>query len=265
METFDKLIQIMAQLRSPNGCPWDIKQTHKSLKPYLIEEAHEVLEAIDGQDPSKLKEELGDLLLHVVFHAQIAKDESNFDINEVIEAIIGKLIERHPHVFGEMAQKLSAEQVLANWENIKAETSKEKDYYVLKGIPASMPALLKAYRIQEKVARFGFDWSQPIDILDKLEEERLELKEAMVGADGEKLEEELGDLLFTIVNLCRHYKIEPEAALNSTCNKFRARFKLMEDYLREDQIRLGSIEIKELDEYWEKAKTYLKKVDGNKT
>ena len=254
MKVFDKLLKIMTILRSPEGCPWDRKQTHESLKPYLIEEAYEVLEAIDRGDDQQLKEELGDLLLHIVFHAQIAEANGKFSMVDIAETLNEKLVQRHPHVFDEKDSEISTEQVVSNWEHIKAETSNDKKYYVLNGLPASMPALLKAFRIQEKVARFGFDWSNPLDILNKLDEEKNELQEILQTDDIRKIEDELGDLLFTIVNLCRHFDIVPEIALNSTSEKFRSRFKLMEDYLREDGKMLGSVGLKELDEYWEKAK-----------
>ncbi len=254
MREFDKLLEIMAALRSPEGCPWDREQSHSSLKPYLIEETYELLDAIDANDALKIKEELGDLLLHIVFHAQIGKDENRFDIIDVINGITDKLIKRHPHVFGDSEKELSSEQVLENWETIKADTSEDKKYYVLNGVPASMPALLKAYRIQEKVARFGFDWSNPIEILDKLDEEKSELRQVIKDGKPEPVEDELGDLLFTIVNLCRHYNVVPESALNSTCEKFKRRFQKMEDYLREDNIKLSEVSLDELDRYWDKAK-----------
>jgi tetrapyrrole methylase family protein/MazG family protein len=258
MEVFDKLLEVMAALRSPGGCPWDMEQTHRSLKPYLIEEAYELLEAIDKGDPSKTKEELGDILLHVIFHARIAEEAGHFTMEDVIEALRSKLIERHPHVFGDMENVRTAEQVLSKWENIKAETAGERNYYVLNGLPAAMPALLKAYRIQEKVARFGFDWENPIEILDKLEEERIELKEKLKSGDTDAVSGELGDLLFTAVNICRHYRIYPEDALNATCEKFRARFKLMEDYIRDEGKKLGELTLEELDSYWDRAKISVK-------
>ncbi|MBD3234796.1 MAG: nucleoside triphosphate pyrophosphohydrolase [candidate division Zixibacteria bacterium] len=254
MKEFDRLLEIMATLRSPEGCPWDREQSHSSLKPYLIEETYELLDAIDADDALKIKEELGDLLLHIVFHAQIGKDDNRFDIVDVINGITDKLIKRHPHVFGDAEKELSSEQVLENWETIKADTSENKEYYVLNGVPASMPALLKAYRIQEKVARFGFDWSNPIEILDKLDEEKSELRQVIKNGNQELVEDELGDLLFTIVNLCRHYNVVPESALNSTCEKFKRRFQKMEDFLREDNIKLGDASLEVLDRYWDKAK-----------
>ncbi|MCP4632780.1 MAG: nucleoside triphosphate pyrophosphohydrolase [candidate division Zixibacteria bacterium] len=257
-EAIKKLIEIMATLRSPDGCPWDRQQTHKSLKPYLIEEAFEVLDAIDSDNPQKLKEELGDLLLHIVFHAQMAEEARKFNISDIANAISDKLIKRHPHVFGDKKNVTTSEDVLSNWEHIKAETSEEKKYYVLNGLPNSMPALLKAYRIQEKVARFGFDWSNPIEILDKLDEERSELREAIQNGNITDIENELGDLLFTVVNISRHFNIYPAGALNSTSEKFRERFRLMEDYIMEDGKKLGSLRLDELDVYWDKAKKTIK-------
>lgn len=258
MEVFDKLLEVMATLRSPGGCPWDMEQTHQSLKPYLIEEAYELLEAIDKGDPSKTKEELGDTLLHVIFHARIAEEAGHFTMKDVIETLRNKLIERHPHVFGDTENVRTAAQVISKWEDIKAETATERNYYVLNGLPTAMPALLKAYRIQEKVARFGFDWENPIEILDKLEEERIELKEKLKSEDTDAVSGELGDLLFTAVNICRHYRIYPEDALNATCEKFRARFKLMEDYIREEGKKLGELTLEELDGYWDRAKISVK-------
>ncbi|MBD3167945.1 MAG: MazG family protein, partial [candidate division Zixibacteria bacterium] len=160
----------------------------------------------------------------------------------------------HPHVFDKQDNGLTSDEVLNRWENIKADTSTRKKYYVLNGLPESMPALLKAYRIQEKVARFGFDWNDPLEIFDKIDEEKSEIMQAIREGDNEKLEEEMGDILFTIVNLCRHYRIVPEMALSATCEKFRKRFSTMEDYIRQDGLELGKLDIKRLDEYWERAK-----------
>jgi len=252
-DNFNDLIKLMSKLRSEYGCPWDRAQTHKSLLPYLIEESYEALDTIEARDDPRLKEELGDLLLQIIFHAQIAKERKKFDIYEVIDNLCKKLIERHPHVFRDK-KKLPPEEVLKNWEHIKLTTSKAKNKSVLSGLPRHLPALLKAYRVQEKVARFHFDWEKTDEIFLKMEEEIKELKKARKKGKKENIEEELGDILFSWVNLCRHLKINPEFALRKTIDKFVKRFHYIETRLKEKKISLHEAGLPLLDSLWEEAK-----------
>ena len=205
MSPFERLVSIMQTLRSENGCPWDREQTHETLRPYLIEEAYEVLDAIDAKDDSELKVELGDLLLQVVFHAQLAREDDRFTIDDVAEAVSEKLIRRHPHVFGDVKADTS-DQVLTNWEKIKQNEKGNRNKSVLDGLPSHLPALLKAFRIQEKVARVNFDWEDVREVFGKVREEIAELEEAHAGRDQQSLEEEFGDLLFSMVNLAPPYE-----------------------------------------------------------
>ncbi|MBI3872318.1 MAG: nucleoside triphosphate pyrophosphohydrolase, partial [candidate division Zixibacteria bacterium] len=209
--TFDDLVAIMARLRGPKGCPWDRKQNHQTLLPYLIEEAYEVVDTVHRRDIAALREELGDLLLQIVFHAQLASERKRFTITDVTDTICRKLIARHPHVFARR-RRLSAEQVLGNWEKIKlAESGDQARRGVLDGLPRSLPALLAAYRIQEKTSRFGFDWDDPMPVLGKVNEEVGELRRSLRGSRANRrkpeVEHELGDLFFALVNLARHLKI----------------------------------------------------------
>jgi len=263
-DNFPDLVKLMSRLRSKKGCPWDREQTHKSLLPYLIEEAYEVLDTIETGDDDKLKEELGDLLLQIVFHAQIARERKEFDIHDVIELLNKKLRARHPHVF-RTKKPVSTEQVLKNWEHIKLSTDRdrnksvedgERSRTVLSGIPRHLPALLKAYRVQEKVARFDFDWKNAQEVFSKIEEEIGELKKAF-GKKRMKqtdIEEEMGDILFSWVNLCRHLNINPEFALIKTIDKFVKRFNHVEKQLRRKKIPLKRAGLPLLDSLWEEAK-----------
>lgn len=257
MNRFERLIKVMARLRSPDGCPWDLKQDHQSLKPYLIEEAYEVIEAIDSGDDQKLKEELGDLLLQILFHARLAEEKGRFDIWGVAEGICEKLIARHPHVF-EKRRKITPEEVLQNWEHIKLANSGRKGYSVLEGVPKSLPALLKAYRVQEKVARFDFDWERAEEVFEKIKEEIGELERSFQVGESAKVKDELGDVLFSLVNLCRHLGLSPEEALNSTTEKFKKRFEYIENRLREKGKTLSDSNLEEMDRFWEEAKERLK-------
>lgn len=252
-DDFDDLVKLMSKLRSKEGCPWDREQTHKSLLPYLIEESYEVLDTIEAKDDQKLKEELGDLLLQIIFHAQIANERKEFDIYEVIDHLSQKLIERHPHVFKEK-RKLVPQEVIKNWEHIKLRASKAKNKSVLSGLPRHLPALLKAYRVQEKVARFDFDWERADEIFLKMEEEIEELKKAYRKRKKEAIEEELGDILFSWVNLCRHLNINPEFALRRTIDKFVKRFNYIERRLKQKKIPLHKAGLPLLDSLWEEAK-----------
>lgn len=265
---FEELVGIMKRLRGPDGCPWDREQTYKDIAPHTLEECHEVLDAIDRSDFDGLKEELGDLLLQIVFYAQIAKEEKRFTIDDVIAAISKKLIHRHPHVFGDKKVKGSSE-VLERWEELKLKEGKKS---VLGGVPRALPALLKAYRLGEKAGRVGFDWEDAEGILSKVEEEARELHEARgtldVGrvtkgerratSDERRIEEEYGDLLFTLANLGRFLGIDPEGALRKTTERFIKRFKFMEDEINKQKKDMKSLSAKEWDELWEKAKNNSK-------
>lgn len=253
MSNFERLIEIMRILRAPDGCPWDIKQTHQSLIPYLLEESYEVVDSIEDNNPEKMKEELGDLLLHVVFHAQIASDENEFKIEDVIQSICDKLVKRHPHIFKEK-KDITSEQVTQNWEKIKL-AEKDKGESALSGIPRTAPALLKAFRLQQKAARFGFDWEKWQDVFAKAQEEMAELKSAIEQNSKDNIEEEVGDLLFSVVNLARWLDIDPESALNRMNKKFIQRFEYVERKLGETGKSLNDSSLAEMDALWNEAKS----------
>ena len=229
-DNFDKLIALMEKLRSPEGCPWDRKQTSGSLKPFLIEECYEVVDALDEGSPDKVREELGDLLFQIIFHARIAEENNQFTIQDVITTNIEKMTRRHPHVFGD-AQLSTDKEVLAKWEEIK---KKEKGYEdrksVLEGVPRHLPSLLRAHSLQERAARVGFDWSKIDEALPKLDEELAEFKESLKNKDADGIEEELGDLFFMLVNISRFLEINPEDALRKTIGKFIHRFRYIEEH-----------------------------------
>lgn len=254
-ELFTDLMEIMARLRGENGCPWDRDQTHESIKPYLVEEAYEVLEAIDEQDLAKLKEELGDLMLQIVFHARMAEDAGAFSMQDVLTAINEKLLRRHPHVFGELKAE-TAQEVLFNWEQIKqAERRKLNDRAsVLDGVPRELPALLRAHRLQEKASRVGFDWTEAQEVFRKVEEELAELQAAMDGRETDRVEAELGDLLFALVNLSRFLAVNPEEALRKTIARFIARFRYIEEELSRRGRSLRQATLEEMDALWAEAK-----------
>ncbi|ABQ46043.1 MAG: Nucleoside triphosphate pyrophosphohydrolase/pyrophosphatase MazG [Thermotoga sp. 47_83] len=243
---FEELVSIMEKLRSAEGCEWDRKQTHESLKPYLIEECYELIEAIDEKNDDMMKEELGDVLLQVVFHAQIARERGAFTIEDVIRTLNEKLIRRHPHVFGD-----SPGYSYKQWEDIKAQEKGKKKSSRIGEINPLVPALSMARRIQENASQVGFDWKDPEGVYEKIEEELKELKEAK---DPGELEEEFGDLLFSIVNLSRFLNVDPESALRKATRKFVERFKRMEELIEKDGLVLEELPIEKLDEYWEKAK-----------
>lgn len=260
--SFDDLVAIMARLRGPKGCPWDRKQNHQTLLPYLIEETYEVVDTLQRRDYRALREELGDLLLQIVFHAQLARERRRFDIDDVSDVICRKLISRHPHVFGGVTAR-TADEVLHNWEKIKLaeKTNGRKSGGVLSGIPRSLPALLQAYRVQEKTASFGFDWDNPAPVLDKVNEEVGELRRSLKqrGASRKReVEHELGDLLFALVNLARHLKVDPETALARSNKRFMKRFGYIERNLPRRGKKLGEASLAEMDELWEEAKRKLK-------
>jgi tetrapyrrole methylase family protein/MazG family protein len=273
---FDKVVEVMATLRAEQGCPWDRKQTHESLKPYLLEETYEVLETIDKRDPRKLQEELGDVLLQVLFHSQIAAESQTFSIEDVLETLATKLIRRHPHVFtphSEQKRVSSSEQVLTQWEDIKrAEREADgKTQSALEGVPRTLPALLRAYQVQARAARVGFDWPQNAvgleQIFGKIAEEVGELQEALAQAGAAdspeqtsgqtKIEAELGDILFSLVNLARFLKVNPEEALRRSTNRFIDRFHLVEAQAAEQGRSLPNMTLAEMDLLWEKAKQRL--------
>ncbi|HEX8171285.1 MAG TPA: nucleoside triphosphate pyrophosphohydrolase [Thermoanaerobaculia bacterium] len=252
-KTFDDLVALMTTLRGPGGCPWDRKQTLTDLKPYVIEEAYEVVDAIDRDDRGALVEEIGDLLLEAVFVAEITREAGSFDIYDSITAIHDKLVRRHPHVFGDV-EAGDAEQVLVNWEKLKSEERKAEKKSVLSGVPQSLPALLKASRLTEKASRVGFDWRRTDDVFDKLDEEMGELREAVASGDASKVHEEIGDLLFTIANIARKVNVNAEEALQSTNRKFQSRFTSMESRVHERGQNLDQLTLEEMDGLWDEAK-----------
>jgi tetrapyrrole methylase family protein/MazG family protein len=251
---FKELVDIIAKLRSEDGCPWDREQTHETLKTGIIEEAYEVVETIDEKDDEKLEEELGDLLMQVVLNAQIAKDEGKFDIIGVIQKINEKLIRRHPHVFGDLDVK-DSEEIMKNWDRIKSEerTSKDQNSF-LDGIPINLPALIQARKVQSRASRVGFDWYKAEDVLKKVEEEVGELKEGINNSDQESIKEEIGDILFSIVNLSRFLNVEPEDALRKTTAKFIRRFKQMESQIASNGKKLTDYDLAGLDQIWDSIK-----------
>ena len=247
-----RLRWIMEILRAKDrGCPWDLKQDHFTLKPYLMEEACEVIDAIDDEDDAELCKELGDLLLQIVFHAQIASERDAFTLDDTARTIGDKLVLRHPHVFGDTKVD-SAEEVLQNWEKIKLEKENKKN--VLSGVPKSLPALLTAYRIQEKVSSVGFDWKQPAEVAPKVYEEVEEFMVAVKEGDFKLAEEEFGDLLFSLVNLGRHSGINCEFALKKSNDKFRTRFTKMEELIKADGNKVHNMGLEKMDKYWDKVK-----------
>jgi len=251
-DNFNELVDLLAYLRSPDGCPWDRKQTHTTILPNLIEETYEVVEAIQKKDNSKLKEELGDLLLQVLFHAQMEAEKRKYDIYDVIQNLIVKLKVRHPHVF-KKKESLTSQQVLQNWEKIKLSQKKEK-LSALSGIPKSLPALVKAYRVQEKISRLGFEWSKKEEILAKIDEELKELKKSLRSRNPKKTEEELGDLLLILVTLSRKLKTDPELALRKAIDKFTNRFSKMEKEVSKKRKKISDLKLSELEKLWQKIK-----------
>ena len=278
-ERFDQVVRIMATLRGEGGCPWDRKQTRESLKPYLIEEAYEVLETIDAQDDPKLKEELGDVLLQILFHAQIARERDTFTIEDVLQTLAEKLIRRHPHVFGETTNNppvvKTADEVVHRWEEIKrqekaARSDNGEAGSALEDVPRSLPALLRAYQLQVRAARVGFDW--PHDeagykqVVGKVHEELREVDEARADAARsatdairQRLEDEVGDLLFALVNLARVVKVNPEEALRKAANRFATRFTHMEQAAKAGGRSLTDMTLAEMDRLWEEAKATERK------
>jgi tetrapyrrole methylase family protein/MazG family protein len=262
-QAFERLAQIIARLRAPDGCPWDREQTHVTLRTHLLEEACETMDAIDGGDDTHLCEELGDLLMQPVLHAQIAEEEKRFDIVDVIEGISDKLVRRHPHVFGEVTVADSGE-VLTNWEAIKKAEKEQKgqgEASILSGVPNTLPSLMQALEVSKKAVKVGFEWPDMAGVLAKLHEEIAELEEEIAGSNSkdeaarQRITEELGDVLFTVVNIARWHKINPELALRDTVARFRGRFEKMEDTARQQGLNLEQLTPQQWDELWEAAKS----------
>lgn len=289
-ERFERAVQIMARLRAPGGCPWDREQTFDSIKPYTLEEAYEVLEAIDNRDWDELVGELGDLLLQVLFYAEMAQEQGSFSIDQVLETLSDKLVRRHPHVFGDVEANTSAD-VLRNWEALKSEEKKKRlaagggknaseetqRQSVLAGVSSGIPALLEAFKLSSRAAHVGFDWSDIEGLFQKLEEETSELREQLklfpepgprphargiAGADGQKvpeelrarLEDEVGDMFFVLVNIARYLSLDPESALKKTNRKFKRRFQAMEEQLRAQGKEPQQASLDELESLWQQAK-----------
>jgi len=270
-ERFQKLVDLMAALRAPNGCPWDRKQTHETLRPYLLEETYEVLDAIDHHDPAKLSEELGDVLLQVLFHSRIAGEAGSFTVEDVMDRLADKLVRRHPHVFadgGKDPTATNAEQVLARWEDIKkAERQAEgRSESVFDGVPPTLPALLRAYQIQARASRVGFDWNHDQagfdQVLTKIEEEIRELRTAIRVPPSETspstrqqdIAAEFGDILFSLVNLSRFVKVNPEDALRQSINRFVERFRFIERQAAQSGRAVGDLSFDEMNQWWDEAK-----------
>lgn len=246
------LVDVIRTLREPGGCPWDIEQTHQSIRSNFIEEVYEYIEAVDNEDIAGMREELGDVLMQVVFHARMAEEAGNFDLQEVIDEVVDKLIRRHPHVFGDTEVSGSAE-VLVNWDAIKKQEKTERKS-ALDGIAQGLPALLRAYKIQSKAAKVGFDWQDIEPVWAKVQEELAEFQEALASGDKDAAEKELGDVLFAIVNYARHHKIEPEVALEGTNNRFISRFLFVEEQVHNSGKNWQDFTLDELDKFWDEAK-----------
>ena len=246
------LVDVMRTLREPGGCPWDREQTHASIRSNMIEEVYEYLEAVDAEDTEGMREELGDILMQIVFHARMAEEAGRFDLQDVIDEVVDKLIRRHPHVFGE-TKVTGSDEVLVNWEAIK-KTEKTERKHVLDGVTQGLPALLRAYKLQSKAAKVGFDWPDVKGVWDKVQEELAELQEALASGDRAAAENELGDVLFAIVNYARHQKIEPEVALNGTNNRFAKRFAHVESCVEASGKAWQDFSLDELDQFWDEAK-----------
>lgn len=257
MKEIDRLIDIMKKLRDKeNGCPWDLKQNHQTLKQYVLEETYEVIDAIDYGDDNDLKKELGDLLLQIVFHTQIASEGEKFDFDDVAKGISDKLVRRHPHIFSDK-KEITPEEVQSNWEMIKKE--KEGKKRILDGVPRSYNALLRSLRIQQKVASVGFEWGDVFGITDKIKEETAELCSAIENGDDKNAEEEIGDLMFVLVNLSKRLNINPEDALQKANNKFIERFNYIEEKVTKNGAEVKDKTLEELDTIWDEAKKVLKK------
>ncbi|AWF82105.1 nucleoside triphosphate pyrophosphohydrolase [Microbulbifer sp. A4B17] len=268
----EDLLHLMAELRNPDGgCPWDLKQSFASIVPSTIEEAYEVAEAIEQEDYEHLHEELGDLLFQVIFYAQLGREQGYFDFSQIVDTLVRKLVRRHPHVFpsgtlygNRSAEPLNEAEVKRNWEAIKeAERTAKGDEGTLAGVAMGLPALTRAAKLQKRAARVGFDWPDINGVLDKIEEEIAELREAVACGDMEHAQEELGDLLFSCVNASRHLKADPEAALRGCSRKFEQRFGFIEASLQRQGRQVSEATLEELDRLWDKAKEQLVTGAGN--
>lgn len=256
---FNDLLDIMQRLRAENGCLWDREQTHESLRICMIEETYEVLEALDAGDMKKFCNELGDLLLQVVFHSQIAKEHNEFDIGDVTSEICRKLISRHPHIFGD-AKADTPDKVIENWEMIKKKEKQLKSHTgVLKDVPATLPALMRSYKVQQKAAQVGFDWDDIEDVFSKVDEEIRELRDVYKSKNVERITDELGDAMFALVNLSRFLKVQPELALTGTIGKFIRRFEYVEQQSTKAGRKLEDMTLAEMDALWDEAKVQLQK------
>jgi tetrapyrrole methylase family protein/MazG family protein len=254
MEEFDKLVQIFERLRAPGGCPWDAEQDHKSISLCIIEESYELFEAISHGDKDHMQEELGDVLLQVIFHSIIARDLGEFCLKDVINGLADKLISRHPHVFADV-ELHSSKEVIRNWEKLKkSEKGKVGRESILDGIPTHLPSILTARKMQSTVSRVGFDWKDARGVMEKIREEIAELEEAIDSKNTDAMEDEIGDLLFSVVNLARKYKVDPEAALRRTNRKFRKRFEAIEKESRRRGVSLEEMDLMEMDQIWERSK-----------
>ena len=253
-DSFHRLLELMATLRGPQGCPWDRKQTPESLKPFLVEECYEVVDALEDGSPDKIRDELGDLLFQIIFHARIAEEAGQFTIHDVITAIHEKMVRRHPHVFGKETVA-SDKEVIAHWEEIKQKEKGHADRKsILEGVPKELPSLLRAHRLQERAARVGFDWAHLNDALPKLDEEIDEFKQSLNSGDAGKVEEELGDVFFTLVNISRFLGVNPEDALRKTISKFIQRFRYIEEHAANAGLQLKDMTIDEMEKLWQEAK-----------
>ncbi len=246
------LVDVMRVLREPGGCPWNREQTHASIRSNMIEEVYEYLEAVDADDTAGMREELGDVLMQIVFHARMAEEAGRFDLQDVIDEVVDKLIRRHPHVFGDTVVQ-GSDDVLRNWEAIKKEEKTERKH-ILDGVTQGLPALLRAYKLQSKAAKVGFDWPDDAGVWDKVQEELGELRAALESGDSRAAENELGDVLFAVVNYARHHKIEPETALNGTNNRFAQRFNYVEGKVEASGRPWNAFKLEDLDKFWEEAK-----------
>jgi tetrapyrrole methylase family protein/MazG family protein len=253
-DAFEKLMEIMGKLRGPDGCPWDRQQTHESLKKYLLEETYETIEAIDSGDMGELCGELGDLMLQIAFHAQLAKERGDFEIRDSLDSINQKLLRRHPHVFGE-AEVACAEEVAHQWDRIKMdEKGMETRASIVDGVPKTLPALARAIEVSKRAARAGFEWPSLDAVFAKLEEEVGELREELHVQDTKRIAEEIGDLLFTIVNVARWTKVDPEDALRTMIERFNSRFVQIEEAAHASGRSLEDLSIEEMDAVWDRAK-----------
>ncbi|MFC1730237.1 nucleoside triphosphate pyrophosphohydrolase [candidate division KSB1 bacterium] len=253
MKEFDRLVEVMRRVKSE--CPWDRKQTHDTLRQYFIEETFEVIDAIDEKDDSSLAEELGDVQCQILFHSLLAEDRGKFTISDVMTILADKMVRRHPHVFGDTVVN-GSEDVLQNWEHIKMNEGKKES--VLDGVPKEMPALIKAYRIQSKAGRVGFDWPDIDGVINKVFEELAEFKESVEKNNRDEIEDELGDLLFSLVNTARKLEVNPEDALRRTIRKFDKRFRFIEKSLKQQGKDLKKTSLEEMDKLWDEAKVTIK-------